>query len=174
MSRTRLAYLTALASLLFMLSCAEPFFSEIEDPTNELAELLIIEPEGFVIGIGRSVQLRATPCTAGGEAVGGYSIAWASSDNGVVSVGEDGQITGVSLGSAKVSATAEKSNQGSRGRGRDAAPGQLKKGKDIIIDPVVVAAVEVDPGSATIAVGSAVQLAAIVRMPKATSWRIVL
>lgn len=161
MRRTRLAHLTALASLLLMLSCAEPFFSEIEDPTNEpLAMALIVEPEGVVLGIGRSVQLRATPRAASGEVVGGYSIAWESSDDGVVSVGEDGQITGVSLGSARVSATAEKS---SKGRGRDTAPGQLKKSKNVVIDPVVVATVEVDPGPATIEVGGTVQLAAIVR-----------
>ncbi len=161
MSKIWLAYLAVSASLLLMLSCREPFSTGVEELTNEpVAAALIVEPDGSVLGIGQSVQLRATPRAATGEVVEGYSITWETSDAGVVSVGEDGWITGVSLGSASVSATAEKSN---KGRGRENAPGQLKKSKNVVVDPAVVATVEVDPGSATIEVGSTVQLAAIVR-----------
>jgi hypothetical protein len=163
MNRTLSFYLSVLVLVALILSCTQPFSTEIEDPTDGLlADELIVEPDGFVLGVGRTVQFRAIASTADGEVIGGYSIAWESSDNGVLTVSEEGRVTGLSTGNATVSATAEKSNQGSNGHGRDGAPGQLKKRKDIVIDPVVVAAVEVDPGSVTVTAGGGVQLAAIV------------
>lgn len=113
-----------------------------------------------VIGLGSSVQLQATPRDAQGQPVPGYSITWESMDPLVLEAEADGSVTAVALGSTELAAVADK-GRGNEGKGKDTAPGQLKKQTQVSVDPVQVASVEVSPAQAAVAIGNTVALSAI-------------
>lgn len=154
----RLGFTAALAAILIQLGCTAT--STGPPGEEEFATDLSIEPYGEVIGVGHSVQLEAIPIDDTGRPVPGYSITWESDDIGVMLVSGDGSATAVSAGEVIVTAAATKAG---KGKGKDSAPGQIKKQKRITVDTVQVASVEVVPTAATLDVGGWAQFGVAVR-----------
>src|SRR5207247_1650440 len=103
-----------------------------------------VTPATANVTVGGTVQLVATPRDANGTPLSGRSVSWTSSNTGVASVTGSGLVTGVGAGSATITATSEGKN------GTSAIT--------VVFVPVV--SVAVAPPSATVQVGSTVQLAA--------------
>jgi len=66
-----------------------------------------ISPKSANITVGTTVQLTATPLDASGNPLTGRAITWSSSNRQVATVNADGVVTGVSVGTATVSATCD-------------------------------------------------------------------
>lgn len=169
MSKRLVARLPVLASagtvalVALFLACQQQLVpTDSNDPEGPVATILTLNVgDTLVLGLGAVVQLEATPRDATGQPVPDYVITWSSSDSSVVYVDELGSLSAIDIGGAAVTATAEK--RGSRGQGKENAPGQLKKKTEVIVDPEPVASVEVVPDQLTMPVGAAVRLTAILR-----------
>jgi uncharacterized protein YjdB len=142
-----------------VVACTEMFSSNIEDDEEYAVEDMVLLPTEVFLGIGQTIQLRATFLNALGDTVPGQVDSWTSSDPEVASVDGEGSVTAVSFGTTEITASAKKGG----GRGRDSAPGQLKKTTKVIVSPDTVASVEVIPTSVSLSVGAALQLEAVVR-----------
>lgn len=152
-------FLAVAASLLF-LGCQQALPTEGEGVIA--TQLTWNLGSGAVIGLGSSVQLQATARDADGRPVSSYTITWESSDPSVLSADGDGSLTAMDMGSATIRASG-KEFKGNTGRGKDTAPGQLKKEADVVVDDVQVSSVEVTPSQATTTLGGTVRMSAITR-----------
>src|SRR5207245_989239 len=103
-----------------------------------------VSPAAPSVQVGQAVQLAATPKDAGGAALTGRVVTWASSNAGVATVNGTGLVTGVAAGSATITATSEGTN------GTAA----------LTVSVVPVASVTVTPATASIQAGQTVQLSA--------------
>src|SRR5437763_4681467 len=103
-------------------------------------------PTSATASVGSTVQFVAIPLDSTGTALGGRAITWASSDSSVASVDGSGLATGVTAGSATITATSE-------GHSGSAA-------FTVSAVTVPVAAVTVSPASASVPAGQTVQLSA--------------
>jgi uncharacterized protein YjdB len=103
-------------------------------------------PTSATASVGSTVQFVAIPLDSTGTALGGRVITWASSNSSVASVDGSGLATGVSAGSATITATSE-------GHSGSAA-------FTVSAVTVPVAAVTVSPASASVTAGQTVQLTA--------------
>src|SRR5690348_8261075 len=63
---------------------------------------------------GQTTQATATPRDANNNVLGGRSIVWSSSNNGVATVSASGLVTAVAVGSAQIIATSEGKNGSAR------------------------------------------------------------
>jgi trimeric autotransporter adhesin len=108
---------------------------------------LAVAPTSIQLNPGGTRQLAATARDAGGSLLTGRTIAWSSSATEVARVDANGLVTAVAPGQATITATSE---------GRSASSA-------VTIVPVPVAAVEVTPSSADLAVGDTRQLTATPR-----------
>jgi uncharacterized protein YjdB len=66
-----------------------------------------VTPATASVVAGQTVQLTATPQDASGNALTGRVVTWASSNTAVATVNASGLVTGVSAGSATITATSE-------------------------------------------------------------------
>jgi len=66
-----------------------------------------VSPTTASVLAGQTVQLTATPKDAGGTALSGRTVTWASSNVGVATVSASGLVSGVAAGSAAITATSE-------------------------------------------------------------------
>ncbi len=105
---------------------------------------VVVTPPTASLIVGSTVQFSAVVLDTAGNALSGRSVTWTSSNTGIASVSAAGLVTGVSAGSATLSAT-------SGGKSGTAT---------VTVTPVPVAAVSVTPATATLAVGGTVQLTA--------------
>jgi uncharacterized protein YjdB len=96
--------------------------------------------------VGHVVAAAATPLNSAGEAVPSAQVEWSSSDTTVLTVTSNGQVSGRRMGSAVVYAVSE----GVAGQG------------SLTVTDSVPSNVDVQPQSASAAVGTQVQLAAVV------------
>ncbi len=96
--------------------------------------------------VGDSMQLTASPRGAGGTAAGG-TVAWASSDPAIATVTATGLVSAVAAGTATVTATA------------DGVSGSAQ----VVVTPVPVATVTLEPAEASLAVGQELSLAVVLR-----------
>src|SRR5205823_3248600 len=103
-----------------------------------------ISPATATILVGQTLQLTATPKDSAGGTLTGRTVTWTSGNTSVATVSPSGQVTGVTPGSANITATSE-------GKTSTAA---------ITVTPVPVASVTVSPATASIRVGQTVQLTA--------------
>ena len=103
-------------------------------------------PTSATASVGGTVQFVAIPLDSTGTALGGRAITWASSNSSVASVDASGLATGVTAGSATITATSE----GHSGSGT----------LTVSAVTVPVAAVTVSPASASVTAGQTVQLTA--------------
>src|SRR4051812_13906463 len=63
-----------------------------------------LSPTSVSINVGESAQVQAVAKTATGQVVSGSSISWSSGNPGVASVSSTGIVTGVSAGTATLTA----------------------------------------------------------------------
>lgn len=106
-----------------------------------------VSPGTADLVIGGMQQLSATMRDAGGGTLSGRTATWSSSAPGVASVSASGLVTGVTVGTATITATSE-------GRSGTAT---------ITVSPVPVANVLVTPGTAEVVLGFTQQLSAAPR-----------
>lgn len=107
-----------------------------------------VEPATASVAVGRTSTLVARAFDAQGGELPGRSTVWNSSDPGIVTVSTTGAITGVAVGGpVTVTATIE---------GEEASA-------QVSVVNAAVATVNVSPPASTIAVGSTVQLQAVLR-----------
>jgi len=103
-----------------------------------------VTPASASVNEGKTVQLTATPKDANGNPLTGRTVTWVSSNTTVATVSSSGLVTGKVAGTATITATSE-------GQSGTSA---------ITVVHVPVASVSVAPASATVSVGSTVQLTA--------------
>src|SRR5207247_4474848 len=103
-----------------------------------------VTPATASVQAGQTVQLTATPRDAGGTPLSGRTVTWSSSTPAVATVSSSGLVSGVTPGSATITATSE----GKSGT------------SSVTVTNVPVATVEVTPASASVQAGQTVQLTA--------------
>jgi len=108
---------------------------------------VIVSPEAVTIFATQTVQLSALVTDDRGMVLTGKQITFSSSNNQIATVSSQGLVTGVSAGTATITATSE----GATGRAT------------ITIAPDPVATVEISPSTASVVVGQTTQLAATAR-----------
>ncbi|HEY0025428.1 MAG TPA: Ig-like domain-containing protein [Longimicrobium sp.] len=113
---------------------------------NVVATVEVAAPGGPVVA-GQTMQLSALARNAAGGAVAGKTFTWTSSSDAVATVAAGGMLTGVSAGTANVTASA------------DGKSGTVT----ITILPVPIASLTVEPGSPQVEVGKEVQLTVTAR-----------
>jgi uncharacterized protein YjdB len=106
-----------------------------------------VSPATATIGVGETRTFTATARAADGSTVTGRPVTWSSGSPSIVTVSASGVVTGVAPGTAQVLAQI------------DGITGTAT----VTVQRVPVATVQVTPPSATVNVGSAVQLAAAPR-----------
>jgi uncharacterized protein YjdB len=111
-----------------------------------VATVEVAAPGGPVIA-GQTMQLSAVARNAAGAAVAGKTFTWTSSSDAVAAVGAGGMLTGVTPGTANVTASA------------DGKSGTVT----VSIIPVPIASLAVEPGSPQVEVGKALQLTVTAR-----------
>ena len=106
-----------------------------------------LDPSAVNLAISQTSQLTATVRDAAGAALTGRTIAWATADAAVATVGATGMVTAVAPGEVQVTATSES-----------------KVGTAVVtVSDEAVATVQVTPDPATVAVGQTGQLVAVAR-----------
>jgi uncharacterized protein YjdB len=103
-----------------------------------------VSPASASVFVGQTLSLTATTKDSAGGALSGRPVTWATSNSSVATVSSGGLVTGVTQGSATITATSE-------GKNATAA---------IAVTIAPVASVTVTPATATLALGQTVQLAA--------------
>src|SRR5207302_8444517 len=106
-----------------------------------------VTPPSASVEAGQTVQLTATPKDAGGTALSGRTVTWSSSNMAVATASNSGLVSGVTPGTATITATSE-------GKSGTSA---------ITVTPVPVASVDVTPPSVSVQAGQTVQLTATPR-----------
>src|SRR5207248_2333454 len=66
-----------------------------------------VTPATASVQAGQTVQLTATPRDAGGTPLSGRTVTWSSSNTAVATVSNGGLVSGVTPGSATITATSE-------------------------------------------------------------------
>src|SRR5437867_9341571 len=100
-----------------------------------------VSPASASVAVNQTTQLTATPKDANGTPLTGRTISWLSGTTGVATVTGSGLVTGVTAGSAVITATSE---------GKSGAA-------NITVTVAPVASVTVSPASASVAGDEAVQ-----------------
>jgi uncharacterized protein YjdB len=106
---------------------------------------VILSPAQVSIETGQTRQLTVQITDDQGNALTGRPVTYASDNSAVATVSSAGLVTGVAIGSAKITATSE-------GKSGTA---------DITVTPVAVATVQISPPTADLIVGQSTTLAAV-------------
>src|SRR5213079_104922 len=112
--------------------------------TNVPVATVDVTPPSASVQAGQTVQLTATPRDAGGNPLSGRTVTWSSSNTAGATVSNSGLVSGVTQGSATITATSE----GKSGT------------SSISVTNVPVATVDVTPPSASVQAGQTLQLTA--------------
>ncbi len=122
-------------------------------------DTVVVSPATARVFVGGTAQLGATAQDSTGNPLSGRTITWTSSNGGAASVNGSGLVTGISAGTATITAT-------SGGKSGSAA---------VTVVVLPVATVSVSPATASVAVGSSVPLSATPRdsAGKALNGRVV-
>ncbi len=101
----------AIALLLFGLqACDEDTTdagAEAGGTVRDVASVVVSPDTQSIFSIGATVQLSASALDEFGHEIRNTSFSWASSNPGIATVSSDGEVTGVSVGSATISATSQ-------------------------------------------------------------------
>src|SRR5437867_7694 len=108
---------------------------------------IILNPLSATIRVGNRISVTAIPADSVGQPVGNASVTWSSSRTTVASVDAVGDVTGVSPGTATITAST----------------GALSAALAVTVTDVAVASVSIAPTSSSIPLGNTVQLSATVR-----------
>jgi uncharacterized protein YjdB len=114
------------------------------EPDGGAVASVVVKPERATVAVGATAPLTAEALDAAGHPVLGRKIVWASADNAIATVSNDGTVTGVSTGTVQVAASAE---------GKSAVA-------EITVNPTPVASVRLIPSSRDLLVGQTVTLSA--------------
>jgi hypothetical protein len=125
-----------------VIACTEMMSSAVDQYDEYAVEDMGLQPAEVFLGIGQTIQLQVVFLNALGDTVPGQVDSWSSSDFEVANVDGAGFVTALSLGTTEITATAKQGG----GRGRENAPGQLKKTSKVTVSPDRVASVEVVSG----------------------------
>lgn len=106
-----------------------------------------VTPSPLSMSVGQTTQLTATLKDTVGNVLNGRVVLWSSSSPAVATVSSQGLVTAISTGGATITATSE---------GKSGTAG-------VTITNVAVGTVTVQPSGPSVAIGSNVQLSAIVR-----------
>ncbi len=68
---------------------------------------VVVNPSSAAVGVGRTFQLQAVTLSANGDTLTGRPVSWSSSDAAIATVNQSGTVTGVSEGTATITATSE-------------------------------------------------------------------
>jgi len=133
--------------LLLVLACAL-VVNGCDSPTGPpaVSDVSVTLPAGSMV-VGETMTAVAVVRDASGNPLPDRAITWSSSDDGIAAVDGTGQVAALAPGVVTITARSE-------GREANAA---------LTVLPVPVAAVEVSPDTATLAIGSTLQLAATPR-----------
>ena len=108
---------------------------------------VVITPNRQSVGRGDRARLTARPLDAAGTELGGRDVAWQSSDPSIATVDSRGFVTGVALGSARITANSE---------GQSATA-------TITVTAASVASVRISPPGGSVTAGATLQLRAAAR-----------
>ena len=126
---------------------------------NQAVTGVTIEPSEAELTVGSSTKLTATVLP---ENASNKNVVYSVEDESILSVDQDGNVTGLSLGTATVTVTTE--------------DGGFSASAEITVMPVRVTGVSISPKSASIALGCTVQLAASIKPSNAAnknlSWSV--
>ncbi|HUQ80387.1 MAG TPA: Ig-like domain-containing protein [Gemmatimonadaceae bacterium] len=118
--------------------------SDSLDPVGGAVASVVIAPTTATVAVGASAPLRAEALDAGGKALAGRRMVWASSNRAIATVSNDGVVTGVAIGTVQIAASTE-------GKSAVAA---------VTVNPTPVASVRLTPTSRDLLVGQTVPLSA--------------
>ena len=107
-----------------------------------VASVTVSSP-GTHLGLGSTMQFTATPYDAQGQTLS-RPVTWGSSDSAVATISGTGLVTGVSPGTVQITATSD----------------GVSGSDTLTVEFIAVASVGVDPASAAVGAGLAVQLTA--------------
>jgi uncharacterized protein YjdB len=107
-------------------------------------DTVIVTPDSVNLALGSTQQLTAIVKDASGNVLTGRTVTWETSSSAIATVSSSGLVTGVTPGTATITATSE----GKKGR------------KNAKVANLPVASVTVSPNPATVYLGASVQLAA--------------
>ncbi|HET6680183.1 MAG TPA: Ig-like domain-containing protein [Gemmatimonadaceae bacterium] len=112
-----------------------------------VASGVVIEPKSVSVMEGMTAPMTASVVDQGGTPISGKTVSWSSDNTGVVTVGQDGKVRGVSGGTATVRAFS----------------GSLSATSTVTVTSVPVASVEVSPEIVSQPVGYEATLTALAR-----------
>ena len=135
-----MTFRSLLACSLLLTACGGP-----TEPTDSVASVTVT-PDQATLAVGQVARLSATPLDRDGNPVV-KPVTWSSSAADVASVNSNGEVTGVSEGSASITATSETASASA----------------SVTVLPAPVATVEVQPADTVLLPGETAQLAATVR-----------
>ena len=100
--RNRGIALTIMAAAIFAVACG----GDDEPPTGTAAvvSVTVSQPTGAIL-VGATTTLTATTKDASGAAVTGSTVTWSSSSDAIATVSQAGVVTGVTPGTATITAT---------------------------------------------------------------------
>ena len=126
---------------------------------NQAVTGVTIEPSEAELTVGSSTKLTATVLP---ENASNKNVVYSVDDESILSVDQDGNITGLSLGTATVTVTTE--------------DGGFTASTEITVIPVQVTGVGVSPEAASVGLGHTIQLTASIKPSNATnknlSWSV--
>ena len=126
---------------------------------NQAVTGVTIEPSEAELTVGSSTKLTATVLP---ENASNKNVVYSVDDESILSVDQDGNVTGLSLGTATVTVTTE--------------DGGFTASAEITVIPVQVTGVSISPKSASVGLGHTVQLTALIKPSNATnknlSWSV--
>ena len=126
---------------------------------NQAVTGVTIEPSEAELNVGSSTKLTATVLP---ENASNKNVIYSVDDESILSVDQDGNVTGLSLGTATVTVTTE--------------DGGFTASAEITVIPVQVTGVSISPKSASVGLGHTVQLTALIKPSNATnknlSWSV--
>ena len=126
---------------------------------NQAVTGVTIEPSEAELNVGSSTKLTATVLP---ENASNKNVVYSVDDESILSVDQDGNVTGLSLGTATVTVTTE--------------DGGFSASAEITVIPVQVTGVSISPKSASVDLGRTIQLTASIKPSNATnknlSWSV--
>ena len=108
---------------------------------------VVVEPATRAVVLGQTASLTATTRDASAAPLAGRAVKWSTSDGAIATVSSSGDVTGIALGTATITATSE----------------GVSGSATVTVTRVPVATVSITPASGTVTVGQTATLSAGVK-----------
>jgi uncharacterized protein YjdB len=122
-------------------------------PTPPAVAAVLVSPENATAAVGEAVQFTASAVDSAGQAISEAGVVWSSSNTMLASVDANGRVTAKSAGEVLIRATAS---------GVTGEASLVIGAPPPTATPITVAAIDVTPAAAEIAVGETTQLSGTV------------